>query len=242
MSTNKVVVARNSKVMLNNKNYTLWFIPMEAKLYKIEALTIVTGARRTRKILISIPEVLAYVSSLLPTADKFDGYKLWQILKAKFAGDDVTSKHTALKKFLTFKYKSFATFLPQIKSAHQKIVLWCLALDDQVKTILMLDKLPQEFHSFKTNISMNFESCPFDQALKKLEDFASQNQLINNKRTTEPMQTFYTQSINQEVTCPHCKRGFYACSHCLKRGHSEENCYYASPENCPGVHSRISGV
>ncbi|KNZ57462.1 hypothetical protein VP01_2152g11 [Puccinia sorghi] len=134
MSTNEVVVARNSKVMLNNKNYTLWLIPMEAKLYKIKALTIVTGAiacpdpekdKENSCLYVKInkeayaeivqhlsPEVLAYVSSLLPTADKFDGF--WQLLKAKFTGNDLTSKTTALKKFLTVEYESFATFLPQI--------------------------------------------------------------------------------------------------------------------------------
>ncbi|KNZ63772.1 hypothetical protein VP01_11021g1, partial [Puccinia sorghi] len=65
-----------------------------------------------------------------------------------------------------------------------------------LKTILMLNKLPQDFHSFKTNISMNFEKCPFDQVLKKHEDFASQNQLSNNKRMTDPMQTLY---IDQSI-------------------------------------------
>ncbi|KNZ54339.1 hypothetical protein VP01_2972g1, partial [Puccinia sorghi] len=67
----------------------------------------------------------------------------------------------------------------------------------------MLDKLPQEFHSFKTNIAMNFESSPFDQVLKKLEDFASQNQLNNYKKTIEPMQTFYSRSNEPEIHCPH---------------------------------------
>ncbi|KNZ53670.1 hypothetical protein VP01_316g10 [Puccinia sorghi] len=252
MSVNDVVVSRESKVMLTNDNYTLWLIPIEAKLYKIKALNIVTGTvscpdpekdKDNARLFVKLnedayaeivqhlsPDVLAYVSSTLPTADKFNGYKLWQLLKAKFAGDDLTSKTTALKKFLAVEYESFSTFLPLIRSAHQKIILSCLTLDDQVKTILMLDKLPQDFHSFKTNISMNFESCPFDQVLKKLEDFASQNQLSDNKRTTDPMQTFYTRSIDPEVTCPHCKRGFRACSHCLKSGHSEDNCYQKYPD------------
>ncbi|KAA1097389.1 hypothetical protein PGT21_004918 [Puccinia graminis f. sp. tritici] len=45
-------------------------------------------------------EVLACVSSAAPTTDKFNGYKLRQLLKSKFAGNDLTSKTTALKKFL----------------------------------------------------------------------------------------------------------------------------------------------
>ncbi|KAA1064403.1 hypothetical protein PGT21_001668 [Puccinia graminis f. sp. tritici] len=111
-----------------------------------------------------------------------------------------------------------------------KIVLSKLALDDQVKTILMLDKLPQNFHSLKTNISMNFESLPFDEVLKKLEDFAAQNQLNEDKKSSIPTEaTMFTQSSNPEIICPHCKRGFRACSHCFKSGHTEDNCFQKHP-------------
>ncbi|KNZ45526.1 hypothetical protein VP01_8020g1 [Puccinia sorghi] len=43
MSSNDVFVVHDSKVMLNNKNYTLWLIPIQANLYKIKYLNIVTG-------------------------------------------------------------------------------------------------------------------------------------------------------------------------------------------------------
>jgi hypothetical protein len=127
-------------------------------------------------------EILAYVSSTLPETDEFNGYKLWQLLKQKYAGNDLTSRTTALKKYLAIEYDSFSSFLPLVRSANQKLVLSKLALDNQVKTILMLDKLPQDFHLFKTNISMNFETEAFDSVLKKLEDFAVQNQLNELKK------------------------------------------------------------
>ncbi|KAA1092865.1 hypothetical protein PGT21_016643 [Puccinia graminis f. sp. tritici] len=60
-------------------------------------------------------EVLAYVSSALPTTDKFHGYKIWQLLKAKFAGNDLTSKTTALKTFLAVDYDCLTLFLPLIR-------------------------------------------------------------------------------------------------------------------------------
>jgi hypothetical protein len=95
----------------------------------------------------------------------------------------------------------------------------------------MLDKLPQEFHSFKTNISMNFETEVFEEVLKKLEDFAAQNQLNEIKESSIPTQaTMYTQSSDPEIACPHCKRGFRACSHCFKSGHSEANCFQKHPD------------
>jgi hypothetical protein len=245
-------VVRESKILLSNENYTLWLLPMEAKLYKLKALNIVTGAatcpdpekdKDNFKLYNKLnedayaeivqylnQEVLAYVSSALPTTDKFNGFKIWQLLKAKFAGDDLTSKTTALKKFLAVDYDSFSSFLPLIRAANQKIVLSCLALDDQVKTILMLDKLPQDFHSFKTNISMNFETLPFDEVLKKLEDFAAQNQLNGiTKSSILSETTMFTKSTDPEIICPHCKRGFRACSHCFKSGHTEDNCFQKHP-------------
>ncbi|KNZ47311.1 hypothetical protein VP01_6518g2 [Puccinia sorghi] len=136
-------------------------------------------------------ELLAYVSSALLTTKKFNGHKLWQLLKTRFAGDDLKSKTTALKKFLAVEYNSFSVFLVNVCAANQKITLSSLTLDNQVQIILMLDKLPLKFHSFKTNILMNCETCPFDQFLKKLEDFAAQNQLDEATALTHP-QTMYT--------------------------------------------------
>ncbi|KNZ63909.1 hypothetical protein VP01_10865g1 [Puccinia sorghi] len=111
--------SNETKVMLDNNNYTLWLIPIEAKLYKIKALNIVTGAvtcpdpekdKDNARLFVKLnedayaeivqhlsPEVLAYVSSSLSTDEKFNGFKLWQLLKAKFSGDEITSKTTALK-------------------------------------------------------------------------------------------------------------------------------------------------
>jgi hypothetical protein len=59
-------------------------------------------------------EILAYVSSTLLEADEFNGYKLWQLLKQKYAGNDLTSRTTALKKFLAIEYDSFSSFLPLV--------------------------------------------------------------------------------------------------------------------------------
>ncbi|KNZ59762.1 hypothetical protein VP01_1666g1, partial [Puccinia sorghi] len=218
--------------MLKNDNYTLWLIPMEAKLYKIKALTIVTSAiacpdpetdKDNTRLYVKLnkdtyveivqhlsPKVLAYDSSSLPANERFNGLKLWKLLKAKFAGNDITSRTTCPQK---------------------KIVLSRLTLDNQVKTILMLDKLPQEFHSFKTNIALNFKTSPFNQVLEKLEDFAAQNQLNNYKKTIKPIQTFYSRLTEPEINCPHCKQGFQACSHCFKSGNTEENSYQKHPDN-----------
>ncbi|EFP84519.1 uncharacterized protein PGTG_10239 [Puccinia graminis f. sp. tritici CRL 75-36-700-3] len=213
-------IVRESKILLNNDNYALWLLPMKAKLHKAKSLTIVTGIHTYAyaEIVQHLnQEVLAYVSSTQTETDEFNGYKLWQLLKQKYAGNDLTSRTTALKKYLAVEYDSFSAFLPLIRSANQKIVLSKLALDDQVKTILMLDKLPPEFHSFKTNISMNFETESFEEVLKKLEDFAAQNQLNElKKRSTSPISsqaTMYTRSSDPDIS-----------------GHTEDSCYQKHPE------------
>ncbi|KAA1107706.1 hypothetical protein PGTUg99_002684 [Puccinia graminis f. sp. tritici] len=36
-------VVRESKIILSNNNYTLWLLPIKAKIYKLKALNIVTG-------------------------------------------------------------------------------------------------------------------------------------------------------------------------------------------------------
>jgi hypothetical protein len=127
------------------------------------------------------------------------------------------------------KYKSFSQFLPLIRAANQKIVLSGLALDNQVKTILMLDKLPSQFHSFKTNVSMNFKSEAFETILKKLEDFAAQNQLNDYRKNDTLVQTMFTRANDPDIVCPHCKQGFCACSHCFKSGHTKNNCFQKHP-------------
>ena len=79
------------------------------------------------------PKVLAYVSLNLPTANRFNGYKLWQLLKMKYMGDDLTSKTNALKKFLAVEYDLLPFFLANFCSANQKITLSCLPIDYQVE-------------------------------------------------------------------------------------------------------------
>ncbi|EFP78258.2 uncharacterized protein PGTG_04214 [Puccinia graminis f. sp. tritici CRL 75-36-700-3] len=82
-----------------------------------------------------------------------------------------------------------------------------------------------------SNISIKKSSQPFDQVLKKLEDFATQNQLNELKKTLNLLQTtLYTQSSNPEIVCPHYKHGFRACSHCFKSSHMEGNCFVKHPE------------
>jgi hypothetical protein len=70
--------------------------------------------------------------------------------------------------------------------------------------------------------------------LKKLEDFAAQNQLNKlKKRSTSPISsqaTMYTRSSDPDIVCPHCKQGFRACSHCFKSGHTKDSCYQKHPE------------
>ncbi|OAV95435.1 hypothetical protein PTTG_03508 [Puccinia triticina 1-1 BBBD Race 1] len=85
MSSDYIVC--ETKILLTNENYPLWLLLIEAKLHKLKYLNVV-------------PRILAYVSSSLPEANKFNGNKLWTLLKSKYAGDDLTAKTTPLKQSL----------------------------------------------------------------------------------------------------------------------------------------------
>ncbi|KNZ60305.1 hypothetical protein VP01_1574g1, partial [Puccinia sorghi] len=104
------------------------------------------------------------------------------LCSSQYAGNDLTSQMTALKLFLLLELNNFKTFLSSVQLTNQKMTLSGLIMDDQVKNIIMLDKLPKEFHAFKTNVAMHFKNKP----LKKLKDFASQNCLENIKRPSSP--------------------------------------------------------
>jgi len=234
---------KETKILLSPENYALWLLPMKAKLHKNKSLQVVNGsvacpdpekdkenfrlyAKLNEDAYIEIiqhlnQEVLAYVSTTLVEADEFNGLKLWQLLKSKFAGNDLTSKTTALKRFLAIEFSPLPTFLPTIRSANHRIVVSGLSLDDQVKTILMLDKLPKTFESFKTNISMNFESESFENVLKKLEDFGAQNQLNDYSPSSVPVQGLLT------------RQTIKPCIHCKKPGHQPANCWVKYPEKAP---------
>ena len=125
--------ARESKILLSNENYALWLLPMKAKLHKMKVLNIVTGAiacpdpekdkpnaqlyqKYNEDAYVEIiqhldQDVLALVSTSLPPTDKFNGLALWTLLKEKFAGNDLTSRTTALKSFLSLEFDTFKTFL-----------------------------------------------------------------------------------------------------------------------------------
>jgi hypothetical protein len=173
-----------TKILLTSENYALWLLPMKAKLHKLKSLNIVTGAvvcpnpkanKANAQLYSQLnedayaeiiqhlnQENLELVSTNLPAKDEFNGYALWQLLKAQYSGNNLTSQTTALKTFLVLKYDNPKTFMLLVCTDNQKITLLGLIMDDQVKNILMLDKLPKPFHNFKTNISTHFETKPFE--------------------------------------------------------------------------------
>ncbi|PLW17188.1 hypothetical protein PCASD_18140 [Puccinia coronata f. sp. avenae] len=66
----------------------------------------------------------------------------------------------------------------------------------------MAHELPSNFESFKTNISMNFESETFEKVLKKLEYFAAQNQLNDYQKNNTPVQAMFTCANDSDIKHP----------------------------------------
>ncbi|KNE95131.1 hypothetical protein PSTG_11609 [Puccinia striiformis f. sp. tritici PST-78] len=250
-----------SRILLNPNNYIPWLFAMEAKLIGIEALEIVTGAtpapaeqaankkgdyyKINRKAYLLIvdyhtSDVMNYASASLPERDRHSGYGLWQLLQNKYAGTDLAARSVAVEYFLRPKLSTLSIFISDMQTANQKLVLSGLTLDDQFKTLMMLDKLPISFNSFRDIISMGFATESFDRILRKLKNYGIQNKIdsiVDSEVLKSPVTSMYTRSINSDVSCPHCKRSFRLCTHCGKTGHTEPNCY---AKNNPSGHQAKS--
>ncbi|EFP84412.1 uncharacterized protein PGTG_10132 [Puccinia graminis f. sp. tritici CRL 75-36-700-3] len=229
-------VIRETKVLLTPNNYALWLLPMEAKLFRSKLLDILEGQeepdekekeswiKRNNDAYAEIityisQEVLGFVSSALPATPRFNGRGLWKLLKSQYAGDDLTSQTTALDQFLHL--------------TNQKISMSGLILDDRVRTILMLKKLPSDYRSFRDIVSMNYGSESFESVIKKLESYVAQNDLDKKTSTisSTPLQSLLTRSNDQASSSP------TLCDHCKKPGHQVNNCWVKYPEKAPKSHS-----
>jgi len=251
------VVANKTKILLTTENYVTWLIPMEAKLHKIRALDIVTGKTppppdelvedKTNYTNLNEdayaeivdcldPEVINFVSATMSTTDRFNGFVLWQLLRNKYAGTDLTARSVALDVFLNVKFASVSKFITDMRTANQKLSLAGIHLDEQVKTLLMLKKLPATFYSFRDIISMGFAAESFDKILKKLESYAIQNDLIMSAavapQSVDPPATMYTTNSSSDKST-----SAVACPHCKKTGHRPSNCWVKHPEKAPKTHS-----
>ncbi|EFP81872.1 uncharacterized protein PGTG_08121 [Puccinia graminis f. sp. tritici CRL 75-36-700-3] len=243
-------VVRETKVLLTPNNYALWFLPMEVRLFKLNLLDVVEDNIVTKteydkaawnklnntaysEIIGYIgQEVLGFVSSALPSTPRFNGQGLWKLLKAQYAGDDLTLQTTALDQFLHLDFSSISLFIPAVQSANQKITMSGLVLDDRVQTILMLKKLPLDYRSFRDIVLMNYDSESFESVIKKLESYVAQNNLDKKPvASTTPLQSLLTRSSNQSSS------NSPLCDHCKKPGHRINNCWVKYPEKAPKSHS-----
>jgi hypothetical protein len=239
-----------TKVLLTPNNYALWLLPMEARLFKLKLLNIVESEvepdkkdkeswiKRNNNVYAEIiayigQEVLGFVSSALPPTPRFNGHGIWKLLKSQYAGDDLTSQTTALDQFLHLSFSSIATFIPAVRSGNQKISMSGLVLDNRVRTILMLKKLPSDYRSFCNIVSMNCGSESFELVIKKLESYVAQNDLDKKPPATSsaPLQSLLTQSSDQSSS------NSTLCDHCKKPGHRINNCWAKYPEKAPKSHT-----
>ncbi|EFP80864.2 uncharacterized protein PGTG_07116 [Puccinia graminis f. sp. tritici CRL 75-36-700-3] len=229
--------SRNPPILLNDSNYSTWSFLMVAKLSKLDALDVVLGTVKKPKLedpekptkeALAYEEInriayieiiehldnhhLAYVSQILIDETSFCGFSVWQILKKKYA----------------------------VRAANQKLISSKIGLDDQVKNAIILRKLPSEFQSLKTVLSIGCSSDTVAMMLNRLERHAAQNHLNRSSSIPSPQALLTTD--DKYYLCPHCKKGFTICSHCDKAGHRESICFEKHPERCPSKSSATSSV
>ncbi|EFP80156.2 uncharacterized protein PGTG_05381 [Puccinia graminis f. sp. tritici CRL 75-36-700-3] len=247
--------SRTSPLLLNDTNYTTWSFLMTAKLSKLDVLEIVLGSIKkpelddikkpndqylaycesNRVAYIEIIEHLnshhlAYVAQILNDDNSFCRFSVWQILKKKYAGNNYSSKDTALEKFLNLEYHgSTSKFIYEARAANHRLTTAKVGLDDQVKTAIILCKLPSEFQSFRTVVSIGYPHDSVPTMLSRLEKHATQNHLDRSSTSIPSPQALLT-TDEKFYMCPHCKKGFTICSHCNKAGHKESICFEKHPD------------
>ncbi|POV95244.1 hypothetical protein PSHT_15769 [Puccinia striiformis] len=233
-----------SRILLNPNNYIPWLFAMEAKLIGIDALEIVTGvtpapaehaANKKGRLLQDQPQGLLAnppcYQNMTVTADTVCGNSFQTNMPAQILLHNPSPLDTSY-----FGLSTLSIFISDMQTANQKLVLSGLTLDDQFKTLMMLDKLPISFNSFRDIISMGFATELFDRILRKLENYGIQNKIdsiVDSELLKSPVTSMYTKAIESDIHCPHCKRSFRFCSHCGKTGHTEPNCY---AKNNPSNH------
>ncbi|KAI9613639.1 hypothetical protein KEM48_003767 [Puccinia striiformis f. sp. tritici PST-130] len=161
---------------LTDTNYGPWAFLMKSKLGKIKVWQVVNGEKRLKEedkpddimeyhrldqtaanelVEHLDSNHLAYVSQTLSETEASSGYSIWRLLKHKYTGDDYISKDLALEKFLELQYiDSTANFIAEARAINHRLVSAKVGLDDQVKTSMLLRKLPSSFRSFRDVISV----------------------------------------------------------------------------------------
>ncbi|KNE91267.1 hypothetical protein PSTG_15292 [Puccinia striiformis f. sp. tritici PST-78] len=158
---------------------------------------------------------LALVSTTMPITDHFDGRKLWNLLKNKYAGNNRVAQSTALDTFLDIEFKDLQSFCSAIRLTNQRMVLANFLNDDEVK-----------FQSFREIVSMGFASEPFESIVKRLESYSISN---NIKSEQLPQTLLHTRSDQGTSTRP-------VCEHCKRPGHGINHCWKKYPEKAPKSH------
>lgn len=168
---------------------------------------------------------LALVSTTLPPNKRFNGRAVWKLLQTKYAGNDLAARSAALDIFLDLEFSTVEKFCPAIRLANQKMVLTGIRLNDQIKILLMLRKLPKEdFQSFRDVVAMGFSTESFESIIKRLESYTVTCQ--SKDEPSHPIQSMYTKSSGvQGKTGSHLSTPDFVCGHCKKPGHRATNCW-----------------
>ncbi|KAH9452145.1 hypothetical protein MJO28_009004 [Puccinia striiformis f. sp. tritici] len=248
MSTGSETVVQVTRFLLTTSNYAIWKLPTAAKLEDLGIRLFVTGILKLEKdtpaeelarlsqlnvkaysmIIQNLdPDNLALVTTTMPEIDQFDGHKLWNLLKNKYAGNDRVSRSTALDTFLDIEFKDVQSFCSAIRLANQKMVLANVLNDDEVKIMLMLRHLPRtQFQSFRDIVSMGFASEPFESIVKRLESYSISNNIKSDRLAQTSLHTRSDQGTSTRPVCDHCKTP----------GHGINNCWKKYPEKAPKTH------
>ncbi|EFP88123.2 uncharacterized protein PGTG_12570 [Puccinia graminis f. sp. tritici CRL 75-36-700-3] len=227
-------VTQTTRFLLTSSNYTIWILPMTAKLEDIGIQTYVTGALKTDEK--TSAEELAQIEKLNVKAysliiQNLDSENLALIRS------DLAAQSTALDLFLDLEYEDVNSFCNSIRLANQKLLLAGIMLDDQVKMMIMLRKLPREdFRSFRDIVAMGFSTESFEAIVKRLESYSFTNKIkkeTKKESTINRPMTLLTRDHSTSQPNEPTPSVSPVCVHCKKTGHRPTNCWVKYPEKAP---------
>jgi hypothetical protein len=195
---------RDAPLLMDGTNYPAWLFLMRAKLNKIGALNIVRGivkrpvntedapakpkvlAKHNKLNHVAYIEIiehleagnLDHVAQTIADANLSCRYLVWRLLKEKYAGDNYIAKDTALERFLDLEYHdSPSQLIAEVCTANQRLISAKVGLNDQVKTSILLRKLPPSYQLFRDVISVGCINDTVPMVLACLEKHVLQNHL-----------------------------------------------------------------
>ncbi|KAI9600694.1 hypothetical protein H4Q26_000484 [Puccinia striiformis f. sp. tritici PST-130] len=185
---------------LTDTNYGPWAFLMKSKLDKIGAWQVVTGEKQLKEE--DKPDEKSNILDWIEWLQTNSSSTWTATISAMYPNLYRKRK----PQFLELQYiDSTANFIAEARAINHRLVSAKVGLDDQVKTSMLLRKLPSSFRSFRDVISVGCANDTVAIMLNRLEKHAAQNHL-DRVSMTDPQHAFLATATRSTFVLTHPER------------------------------------